>query len=65
MRDLLAALRRELHEMELTAAECRANDEFLPAVIAEERAARVGASIATLESADGNAYGPPVSGAIA
>lgn len=50
MRDLLAALRRDLHELELTAAECRAGDEFLPAVIAEKRAARVASRIAELEN---------------
>ncbi|GAA0720204.1 hypothetical protein Drose_06495 [Dactylosporangium roseum] len=62
MGDLLTALRRELHELELTAAECRAGDEFLPAILAEERAARVQAQIDTLELADGNAFGAPVDG---
>jgi hypothetical protein len=47
---LLAALRRELHELEEVAKDCRARDEFLPAVIAEEVAASVEQQIAALEA---------------
>ncbi len=65
MSDLLAALRRDLHEAELTAAECRAGDEFLTAVIAEEHVARLERRIATLEWADGMAYGSPMDGQVA
>ena len=50
MSDLLAHLYRDLHEAELTAAECRADDDFLPAVIAEERVAYLERQIAALES---------------
>ncbi len=50
MSDLLAALRREHHELTCTAEECRGGDEFLPAVIAEELAADVERQIVALEA---------------
>lgn len=50
MSDRLAHLHRELHEAELTARECRADDDFLPAVIAEEHVARLQDRIAALEA---------------
>lgn len=50
MPDLLAALRREHHELTCTADECRGNDEFLAAVIAEELAADVERQIEALET---------------
>lgn len=49
MRDLLAHLYRDLHEAELTAADCRADDDFLPAVLAEERVAHLERRIVELE----------------
>ena len=56
MSDLLAALRRELHELE-----CQAERGWSD----EEAMAHLRARIATLENADGNALGTPTIGAVA
>ncbi len=50
MADLLAALRREHEELTCRAAECRDDSDLLPAVIAEEMAARLELRIAELEA---------------
>lgn len=60
--DLLAALRRELHELECLAAESRAEGLTAMAVLHEEDAAVVRARIATLESAGGLALGAAADG---
>lgn len=63
--DLLAALRRDLHELECLAAECRREGSVTAAVLYENDAAVVEARIATLELADGNALSFPMTGAAA
>jgi hypothetical protein len=61
MSDRLAALRRQLHEMECRIADGAVDDEFAAHMDATELEAR----IATLELADGNALSFPVTGAAA
>jgi hypothetical protein len=63
--DLLAALRRNLHELECLAAEARRRNLIEMAVHYECDAAAVEARIATLEDADGNALRAPTIGAVA
>jgi hypothetical protein len=61
--DLLAALRRDLHELEhLAAKDCEAGD-WTMARFHEQEAAEVAARIDTLEHADGLAYSFPMDGA--
>jgi hypothetical protein len=63
--DLLAALRREAHELGCLARAERAEGDDEMAVHHEGDAMLAWAQVATLDLADGNAYGPPTLGAVA
>lgn len=62
MGDVLAALRRDLEQTRHDAAEAREQGWRDAAVILEDQAAHLELRIDTLELADGNSFGAPVSG---
>jgi hypothetical protein len=65
MADPLAALRRKAHELDLLARDFRAAGDVEMAVHHEGDAMLAWAQVATLELADGNAYGIPMDGQVA
>lgn len=65
MSDLLAALRRKAHDLDCLAAAERAAGDAEMAVHHEGDAMLAWAQVATLELADGNAFGAPMDGRVA
>jgi hypothetical protein len=63
--DLLAALRRKAHELDCLARDFRTAGDVEMAVHHEGDAMLAWAQVATLELADGNAFGAPVDGVAA
>jgi hypothetical protein len=63
--DQLAALRRKAHDLGCLAVEKRAAGDVEMAVHHEGDAMLAWAQVATLELADGNAFGAPMDGQVA